>query len=160
MSQLEHLGQLWHLGLQQSSHSGFMRIELLTSSATARHANPNHLARRVFHCGYNIFLVKTPNVQVARYKLLHGAFVRKYVLPLSKSPVAMKPCKVQFFFFITGVRCGFRASLRDICPNSLLRRLLAVASGNFPISSVGRALGHSNWGFMVRISFSGGWFIC
>ena len=49
---------------------------------------PNHLARRVFHCGYNTFLVKTPNVHVARYKLLHGAFVKKqYFLPLSESNV-------------------------------------------------------------------------
>ena len=29
--------------------------------------------------------------------------------------------------------------------------LLAAASGNFPINSYGRALGHSNWGSMVRI---------
>ena len=30
--------------------------------------------------------------------------------------------------------------------------VLAVASGNFPISSVGRAFGHSNSGPVVRIS--------
>ena len=52
--------------------------------AASRHdmAPPNHLARRVFHCGYNIFIVKTltqwpPNTHMARYKLLHGVLVRK-----------------------------------------------------------------------------------
>ena len=44
-----------------------------------------YLARQVFHCGYNIFLVKMltqwrPNVHVARYKLLHGAFSQKTTL--------------------------------------------------------------------------------
>ena len=53
-----------------------VRNETQTSS------NPNYLAQWLFHCGYNIFLVKTliqwpPNVHMVRYKLLKGAFVRK-----------------------------------------------------------------------------------
>ena len=64
----------------RSIHSGVRRNEIQTSSATARHGTPNHLARQVYHCGYNIYLVKTltqwpPNVHMAKYKLLHGAFV-------------------------------------------------------------------------------------
>ena len=39
--------------------SGVRQNEIQTRSATAHHGTPNHLARRVFHCGYNIFLVKT-----------------------------------------------------------------------------------------------------
>ena len=41
----------------------------------------------------------TPNVRAVRYKLLHGAFVRKqHFLPLSESPMAMTSCKVQSLF--------------------------------------------------------------
>ena len=62
-----------------SIHNGVKRNEIQTSSATANHGTQYHLARWVFHCGYNIFLGKMltqwpPNVHVAKYKLLHGAF--------------------------------------------------------------------------------------
>ena len=71
-----------------SIHSGVRRNEIQTSSTTARQVAQNYLAWRVFHCGYNIFLVNTltqwsHNVHVARYKLLHGTFTRKqHFLPL------------------------------------------------------------------------------
>ena len=63
-----------------SIHSSVKRNEIQTSTATARHAIPNHLARWLFHCGYNMLLVKTltqwpPKVHAARYKLLCDAFV-------------------------------------------------------------------------------------
>ena len=53
------------------------RTEILTCSAKTQYYTPNHLARQVFHCGYNISRVKTltqwpPNVHMTRYKLLHG----------------------------------------------------------------------------------------
>ena len=87
-----------------SNHSDVRWTEIQTSSATARHGNPNHLARRVFHCSYNILLVNTlsqwqPNLYVARYKLLHGAFVSKqHFLSVSACPMAMTSGKVQSLF--------------------------------------------------------------
>ena len=64
-----------------------------------------------------------PNVHVARYKLLHGAFIRKqHFRPLSENPMAMTSSQVQF----TGFRCGFRTGLWDLSPNSLLRRVETV----------------------------------
>ena len=73
-------------------------------SVTSRHGTPNQSAHQVFNCGYKTFLVKTltrwpPNVHVARYKLLHGSFVRKqHFLPLSESPMAMTSGKVPSLF--------------------------------------------------------------
>ena len=105
-----------------SIHSGVRRNEIQTSNATAQDA-PNHLARRVFHCGY-IFLVEMltqwpPNMHVARYRLLYGAFVRNpSPLLLSESPMTMTSDS-HLFFFITGVRRGFRAGLWGFSPNSL-----------------------------------------
>ena len=94
--------------------------EIETSSATARHDIPNHLARRLLHCRYNIFLVKTltqwpPNVHVARYKLLHGAFVRtQHFLPLSESPMAMTSGKVQSPFLHQCEHCQCILTVRHI----------------------------------------------
>ena len=67
------------LHVLDSNHSEVRWNEIQTSRSTARHGTPNHLARRVFHCSYNILLVNTlsqwqPNVHVARYKLLHSTF--------------------------------------------------------------------------------------
>ena len=78
-------------------HSGVRR----TSSTTAHHGTLNNFARQVFHCGYNIFLVKIltqwpPNVHVARCKLQHCAL---HVLPLCESPMAMTSGKVQFLSY-------------------------------------------------------------
>ena len=78
----------------------------------------NHFAWRLFHCGYKIFLVKTltvkrRNVHVARYKLLHGAFVRKqHFLPLSDDVWQNPVC--------------FSSSLVPPCGTSWLRRLKTV----------------------------------
>ena len=82
----------------ESNHSGVRWNEIQTSSATARHDTPNHMARRVFHCGYNIFLITTLtqwplNVHAVRYKLLHDAFRKQHFLPLSESPMTMTPDK-------------------------------------------------------------------
>ena len=85
-------------------HSGVRRNEIQTSSATTRHGTPNHLARREFHCRYNISFVETlnqwlSNEHVARYKLLHGAFIRKqHFLPLGERLMAMTSGKVQSLF--------------------------------------------------------------
>ena len=87
----------------RSIYGSVLRNEIHTNSVTIRQCTPNNLVRRAFHCG-NIFLVETltqcpPNVHVARYKLLHGAFVRKqHLLPLSESPMAMTSGKVQSLF--------------------------------------------------------------
>ena len=94
-------GQFHVLG---SIHNSVRRNEIHAGSTTARHGSPNHLAQRVFHCGYNIFLVKTiiqwlSNVHLARYELLQGAFVeKKLFLPLSKNPMAITFDKVQPLF--------------------------------------------------------------
>ena len=85
-----------------SIHSGVRRNELHSSSVMTRHGTPTHLARRVFHCGYNIFLVK----------LLHGAFIRKHFLPLSESPMAMTSGKVQSVFLHHW--CQVRLSCRPV----------------------------------------------
>ena len=65
-----------------SIHSGVRWNETQTSSATARQHPKSFGSAGVFHCACNIFLVKTlthwpPNVNVARYKLLLGAFIKK-----------------------------------------------------------------------------------
>ena len=110
-----------------SNHSDVRWTEIQTSSATARHGNPNHLARRVFHCSYNILLVNTlsqwqPNVHVARYKLLHGAFVSKQHFPsLSACPVAMTSFSTSLVSGVALLSC-----LWDFSPTSLLRRLEIV----------------------------------
>ena len=78
----------------------------------ARHDTPNHLDRQVFRSDYDIFIVKTlvtqwsSNVHVARYKLLHGAFVRKQ-LSLSESPMVMTSGKDQSFFITSSVVRAF-----------------------------------------------------
>ena len=83
----------------------------------------------VFHCGYNIFRVKTltqwpPNVHVARYKVLHGAFVTKqHFLPLSESPKALTHGKDQSLFLL------------DLCQVWLLCRPVGLKS-NFLYSEV------------------------
>ena len=88
-----------------SIHSGVRQNEIQTSSAKEQRSTPNHLAWWLFHCGYDIFLVKTltqwpPNVHEVRYKLLHGVFVTKqHFLPLSESPMAMTSGKVQSFSY-------------------------------------------------------------
>ena len=136
--QFQLLFEEFHVVLLKSIHSGFRRNELQASSAKARHCTRNHLARWVFHYGYNIFLVKTltqspPNVHVARYKLLYGAFIRKqHFFPLSESPLTMTSGKVQSLFFLF-----FFSSLLvsdvdlfpgqwDFNPNSLLKHLETV----------------------------------
>ena len=106
-------------------HSGVGRNEVQASSATARHDTPNNLAWWVFHCGYNIFLIKSltqwpSNVHVARFKLLHGAFNRKqHIFPPSECRLARCLAQYSIFFFSTGVRCGFRAGIWDFSQKSL-----------------------------------------
>ena len=101
--ELQLLSEQFHV--PGSIHSGVRRKEVQSSSDTIRHGNSNHLAWRLFHCGC-MFLVKTlsqwpPNVHVARYKLLHGAFVRKHhCLPLKESPMTMTSGKVQYLFTV------------------------------------------------------------
>ena len=107
-----------------SIHSGVRRNELQTSSVTERHYTPNHSTRRVFHCGYNTFLVETltqwpPNVHVAMYILLHGLFVRKQHFVSTQRESSL-------VFFTTGVRSGFRACLWDCSRHSLLGDLEAL----------------------------------
>ena len=76
----------------------------------------------VFRCDYNTFLVKTlnqwpPNVHVVRYKLLHGALVRKqHFLPLSNSPMVMMSRKFQPPSHHHWCQCGCRAGLYDFSP--------------------------------------------
>ena len=66
--------------------SGVGWNKMQTSSTKARHDTRNHLVWRVFHCGYNIFLV---HVHVTTYKLLHSAFVRKqHFHPVIERPMA------------------------------------------------------------------------
>ena len=67
-------------------------------------------------------------MRVAKYKLLHGAFIKKlHFFPLSETPMAiMTEAKSSLVFFITGVRCDFHASLWDLSQNSLLKCLEIV----------------------------------
>ena len=110
-------------------HSDVKCNETQTSNATARHDIPNHLARRVFllwlqHISCQTLTQRMPNMHVARYKVLHGAFVGKqHFLHSARVQGRWRLAKSSLFFFITGVRCGFRAGLWDFSYNSLLRRL-------------------------------------
>ena len=113
-----------------SIHSGVRQNEIQTSSTMTQHGTPKHMAQWAYFCGYIIFLVKMlaqwlSNVHVARYKLLHGAFIRnQHFLPLCDSPVAMTSGRIQSNF--SGGRCGFCAGLWDFSQNSLLKHIKTV----------------------------------
>ena len=105
-------------------HSGVGRNEMHASSGTARHGTPNNLAWWVFHCGYNIFLVKSltqwsSKVHMERFKLLHGAFIGKqHILPQSETSSIVQS------LFITGVKSCRHMGLQS--KHYLLSRLEAV----------------------------------
>ena len=97
----------------------------------AQHGTPNHLARQVFHCSYNSFLVKTltqwsPNVKVARYKLLYVTFVTKQDFRFTQRESNGDVFWQSLFFLHHLCLAWLLRRMRDFSPNSLLRRLETV----------------------------------
>ena len=101
-----------------SIHSGVRRNGIQTSSAMARHGTPNHLVRRVFHCCYNIFLVKTLMCmwRGTNCCIVHSSENITF-FQLVRFQWRWRLAKSSLIFFI---RCSFHAGLWDISPNSLL----------------------------------------
>jgi len=98
--------------------------EIQTSRATTRHGTPNHLVRRVFRCGYNIFHVK----MIIQWPSNGNCPVVQHQKTFSSTQAESNGDHVwqSLFFFITRVRCGFCAELGDFSPNSLIRRYETV----------------------------------
>ena len=115
-------------------HSGVRRSEIQTTSATARHGIPNHLAPRVFHCGYNIFLVKILKCMLWGINCcMRHSSESNSLFHSAKVQWRWRLTKSSLLFSITGVRCGFRANsvqilYRDVSKQcwNLLRKIARI----------------------------------
>ena len=77
------------------------------------------------HCGYNKFLKCLPNGRVmCMWRGTNCCMVHSSPNTLSSTHRESNGDDV--FFFITGVRCGFRTGMFDFCPRYFRRRLETV----------------------------------
>ena len=127
--QFQHLFEQFYVGLLGSVHSAVSRNGIQTSSATARHGTQIIWLGGCFIVARTYFLSKhLPNGYLmciwrgTSCVMVHSS-ENNYFFYSARIQWRWHLAKFSLFFFIIGIRGGFRASRWDFSPNYFLRRL-------------------------------------